>query len=387
MSIFRLWANKSDCGCDQPKHVGYAVKRNIAASPRREMYEGTDYLIVPIVLLKQTVVNGAYVDASELIAPSWNGVPVTVHHPQDDGSAFISANSPQVLSKYHVGRIFNAELDGDTLKGEAWIEVERANKVMPALVDRLENNEQMDVSTGYLAKDRKISGSYGGKPYTLSHHDLKPDHLALLPDSIGACSWDDGCGVRANESSGSLKQALNMIVNAIFERKEAEMTAKPVTKESLKAAFNCSDAEADRMLAGFANATPAPAATPAAVTPPPAPVAQPVSNAAPAVTTLSAEDAEALAFARKFHSDQRARLIADIVANSTMTDAQLQPMTVATLETIANGLPKKSVAPAPDFSGRIVGNATYTNAAEVQKVADDMLAPKLNFAAPAGKAN
>lgn len=29
--------------------------------------------------------------------------------------------------------------------------------------------------------------------------NLNPDHLALLPGGTGACSWEDGCGVRANE--------------------------------------------------------------------------------------------------------------------------------------------------------------------------------------------
>ena len=35
---------------------------------------------------------------------------------------------------------------------------------------------------------------YKGKRYHEVHRALEPDHIALLPDEVGACSVQDGCG-------------------------------------------------------------------------------------------------------------------------------------------------------------------------------------------------
>ena len=65
---------------------------------------------------------------------------------------------------------------------------------------------------------------------------------------------------------------------------------------------------------------------------------------------LSAEDKEALAFARKAYGEKKTELVNKIVASSDMKKEALEAMPVATLETIANGL---RVAPVgADFSAR-----------------------------------
>jgi len=173
------------------------VKANFTATKRIEMFRGRRHLVVPVVMLKETVVNGALVKADALVAEAWNGVPVTVSHPTDKGQA-VSANSPKTLEKWQVGTIFNAKVEEGKLKAEAWVDIDLADSLAPGLVKALRSGAAMDVSTGYFTTAQKNAGEYEGRPYTEVHSELKPDHLALLPDEEGACSWKDGCGVRAN---------------------------------------------------------------------------------------------------------------------------------------------------------------------------------------------
>lgn len=170
---------------------------NLAASSRRETFRGREHIVFPVVMLRETVVNGGFVEKASLLPWTWNGTPVTVHHPED-ASGTITANSPQTLEQWAIGTIFNATLDGDKLKAEAWIDVELAEALSPGLIETLEGGDPMDVSTGFYSTLVKKSGRHNGKSYTQVHTELKPDHLALLPGDVGACSWQDGCGVRTN---------------------------------------------------------------------------------------------------------------------------------------------------------------------------------------------
>lgn len=176
-----------------------------SAVARRETFKGDEHLVVPVVMLRNTVVNGALVPTEALNPAAWNGVPVTVNHPMANGH-HISANGPKVLEEWQVGMIFNSKVDGDKLKAEAWINVSQAEALLPGLVDRLESGEPMDVSTGYFPTSTKSKGVFNGKNYAEIHTELKPDHLALLPEEVGACSWQDGCGIRANRNGDPMTQ-------------------------------------------------------------------------------------------------------------------------------------------------------------------------------------
>lgn len=177
------------------------VAVNLLAGARREMFEGRAHLVVPVIMLRADVpMKNALVPADEIQPWAWNGVPVTVGHPVTADGSYFSANTPEGISKWTVGRIFNAQIVGGIkLKAEAWIEMGRANSVRPGLIAMLEGDTDMDVSTGYFTQIEPLAGNVNGKPYEVKHRNLNPDHLALLPDDIGACSFEDGCGVRANQ--------------------------------------------------------------------------------------------------------------------------------------------------------------------------------------------
>jgi hypothetical protein len=58
------------------------------------------------------------------------------------------------------------------------------------------------------------AGQWNSEQYSASIVDMIPDHLALLPNSTGACSWDDGCGLRANakEIMNSNKESILIVL-------------------------------------------------------------------------------------------------------------------------------------------------------------------------------
>lgn len=203
----RLKANKANCGCGGVGtcecYASHGHKLHFSLSDKEltyKVYDGRKHLVVPVVMARADVVmNKALTPKEELIPASWNGTPVTVGHPVKDGPTdFISVHSPHVRPKWEVGTIFNARMDGVKLKAEAWIDLERANKLNPKLVAKIEGGKNVDVSTGFFSKDEDQKGELNGRRYTMITRDLKPDHLAILLDEPGACSWADGCGLRTN---------------------------------------------------------------------------------------------------------------------------------------------------------------------------------------------
>ena len=178
---------------------------------RRDVFEGQDYLVVPVVMIVEGVLNGAMVPQSEFgrHVQSWNGRPVPVLHPEENGAA-ISANRPDIIERNTIGQIFNARSEGGKLRAEAWVNVAKAQRLgYGDLIVQLETGDVVEVSTGYFADDENKSGEFNGVPYHVIHRNLRPDHLALLPGQIGACSVKDGCGTRVN----SKKETFAMKVN------------------------------------------------------------------------------------------------------------------------------------------------------------------------------
>ena len=160
------------------------------------------------------VMNGAVLPLEEFSPEAWDGVPVTISHPVVNGEA-VSATSPSQFSN-RVGHIFNTHVDGVNLKAEAYINIDRAEALAPGLVQSLLDGIKMDVSTGYFADDEQKRGTLNGRQYNYISHNVTPNHLALLPDEEGACSWADGCGVRTNQRESemsSLKKIVQIAIN------------------------------------------------------------------------------------------------------------------------------------------------------------------------------
>lgn len=187
---------------------------------RHETFEGVDHLVVPVVMLVEGVLNDALVPYDEFsrYPAAWNGRPVPVYHPEENGG-FISAARPDVIERSTIGHIFNAKCEGAKLKAEAWINIPKAQRLgFSDLLAALESGQVVEVSTGYFSDDDVVPGEFNGASYSVVHRNIRPDHLALLPGQIGACSVADGCGTRVNTKKGSftmkVKEALATLAKA-----------------------------------------------------------------------------------------------------------------------------------------------------------------------------
>lgn len=170
---------------------------------RMETYMGRKHLIVPVVMMVEGVHCGSagplFHSIEELgkYPDSWNGIPVSIQHPEQDGQ-YISANSPEVLERQTVGQVFNTFVDGNKLKAECWIDIERIIAISPEAYSYLQNKRPLEVSIGVFSDDIPQEGDWNGEHYIAIATNHRPDHLALLPGGRGACSWADGAGIRAN---------------------------------------------------------------------------------------------------------------------------------------------------------------------------------------------
>lgn len=195
-------SNESDCAASIDNLMAnYAV--------RREMFDGRAHVVAPVVLITEGVHNGSggptFYPAEEIeyFAQMWNGVPLPVFHPEVGGS-LVSCNDPTIIQQYSVGRLWNVWYDNDArkLRGEIWVDIAKAREVSPEVLSMIYEHKPLEVSTGLFAENDPSTGSWNGEQYESIARNIRPDHLALLPGGRGACSYEDGCGVRANKEGG-----------------------------------------------------------------------------------------------------------------------------------------------------------------------------------------
>lgn len=174
---------------------------------RYEELEGIRYLVAPMVMLTEGVHAGSggplYYPEKELEKTPmlWDHKPIVVYHPTMNGQP-ISACDPTVLNKQKVGIIMNTTYDSPKLRAEAWLNEERCTEVDERILEGILDNKMMEVSTGVFTDNEKKKGEWEEKEYTAIARNYRADHLALLPDQIGACSIDDGGGLlQINELS------------------------------------------------------------------------------------------------------------------------------------------------------------------------------------------
>jgi len=178
---------------------------------RHENFEGRPHLVAPVVALVEGVHNNYFYPAEEIgkFVSCWDGVPLPVFHPEDFGKN-VTANTPELIEERSVGRFFHAQFDpdGGKLKGELWIDIGKAEKVSPEVLVLIQSGGQLEVSTALWLDEDGTPGMWHGEEYQATVMNYRPDHIALLPGGEGACSWADGCGVRANKQNqkgGSVK--------------------------------------------------------------------------------------------------------------------------------------------------------------------------------------
>lgn len=173
---------------------GASVFQNI----RYEILDGERYIIAPGVPVREQVLNNYLLPADEIAKfyMAWNGTPVTLRHPkQNNGSANVP--SPDVPI---IGKFFQAAFDGSRLTGEYWLNEKLLLAHSPETHRKIVSGLPVETSTGYRSDEEEANGTFQNVNYDTIHRDIHPDHIAILPDEVGACSIEHGCGVNRNSA-------------------------------------------------------------------------------------------------------------------------------------------------------------------------------------------
>jgi len=215
------------------RHTSLRLRANL----EQRTVKGINYLVAPCVAVVSGVLNGEFLPADEIAASvqGWNGVPVPIGHPQRNGE-YVSARLPDVMAREVIGHVEAARFDVDRLKVDLWIDLDKAAALggkATEVVRRLEAEQPMEVSTAYTCVVYPGQGVVNGKRYNGVQRGVAPDHIAVLPDEIGACSWRDGCGTpRSNKVQGDHRMEENTEERAVIEPAaddgQEEATTAPV---------------------------------------------------------------------------------------------------------------------------------------------------------------
>ena len=189
------------------------VVANIAGKTRREIFNGREHIVAPLSLIVPGVLNGSngplFYPPDELSKePSaWNHIPIVLYHPVENGKP-VSARSSGVLNKSQLGIVLHASMNGK-LTAEGWFDVDYTKRRAPSVFSSLEQGKPVELSTGLMTDTVTEHGEHNGVKYTAVARNYRPDHLAILPDQVGACSIKDGCGVfvnKVNQKESTMKK-------------------------------------------------------------------------------------------------------------------------------------------------------------------------------------
>jgi hypothetical protein len=170
---------------------------------RDEVLEGRKHLVVNAVILKEAVLEGSegaiFYPEEEISAEpaSWDGQPIVVYHPEDEDGKPTTAKRKEVFNASKIGVLLETEYD-EKLRTECWFDEQRTKEVDVRIYNAIKKKKKVEVSTGLDATLVDKEGEFGGAKYKLVATKIKPDHLAILPDKIGALSVAMGGGLFAN---------------------------------------------------------------------------------------------------------------------------------------------------------------------------------------------
>jgi len=388
------------CTCDTPSQS--FITLNQIAAPTRQTWRNEEWLAVPVIMAIDGVeMKGAVIPTEEFFAPSWNGVPVTFGHPADANGDFLTANTPETLDAYSVGYIFGTVFTGGKLKAEAWVNIAQAEVLREGSIEALESGGlKIDVSTGYFAQHTQgdgvilhgnikpdhlailfdIAGACSiadgcgvranqnrGKP--MPKKTVLAAALATINSALGV-----GAGKVEADTSEESEFSKKLTIEANrrgssddFRQMVADLVSSddsPFVPEDMYGLMDLST-ETTKMLRnqyvqGFMETNEEAGTEPVATTTSTVATTtlesgdlnqqegqtMPEQNTVPVVVpetkgagvTLNEADQAALEFARNQFEEHRKALVARITGNSEMKAEQLEAMSVAMLQTVADGL-------------------------------------------------
>ena len=126
------------------------------------------------------------------------------------------------------------------LRADIWLDKDRGEFI----VDKIRQGDKIELSVGAYGDIVNEKGVSNGINYSQKMTNIVGDHLAVLPDVPGACSWSDGCGIRMSKeeimtairsiarkpsylssestSRGNVDKDLQKYINAYYEHNRAD---------------------------------------------------------------------------------------------------------------------------------------------------------------------
>lgn len=182
------------------------IETALTVPPSRLTLNNREYLTAPAVLIVEGVLNKGYIGGDQLIPQDWQHCCVVVNHPMDATGQAMSARSPAVLAQHGMGHLYHCTLGQGqrqghpvrSLRAELYLDIAQVQalggEALQALT-MLEAQQPLELSTGFYSDALPQRGTFHGEPFDEVLLNLRPDHLALLPNGVGACSWTNGgCG-------------------------------------------------------------------------------------------------------------------------------------------------------------------------------------------------
>lgn len=191
---------------------------------KKEILLGKEFYIFPVSMIVEGVYRPGGEGAGQKLffsseeleksQPTWNGRPVSVDHPYSGGSM----NEPRAFEDQWIGYVFKSRYEPEKkrIAAELWVDCSRGKWIE----DRLSRRERIEVSIGAYGKVEPVEGVFLDKEYNFSYKDIRGDHLAVLANSEGACSWEDGCGIRASKAKYKALDLLSVPRNPDFKGTE-----------------------------------------------------------------------------------------------------------------------------------------------------------------------
>jgi hypothetical protein len=198
------------------------ITRNLSSKyTRNAQLEGREFIVCPMVMGVEGVLAGnngpgLYLGEDwQKFSTAWDHKPIVVYHPEIAGKG-VTACSPTVMNMQKIGLVLNTRWDSKAskLRAEAWIDRTRVEEVDKRVLEAIQTNSMMEVSTGLFCDQEISQGLHKGKKYEWIARNHRPDHLAVLPDQIGAASIADGAGLLQLNSSLSESEVRVMLAKA-----------------------------------------------------------------------------------------------------------------------------------------------------------------------------
>jgi len=376
------------------KYSSYKKKQDADYDVEIKIHQQKPYLVVPVTMIVEGVMNGSHGPLLHKkgefgkFPASWNGIPVVIDHPEEDGMS-VSANDPMIIDKQAVGRVYNTTLENNKLRGELWLDEEKLNCVNENIYIDINDNKMLEVSVGVFSEEEEEEGEYDGVKYDAIARNHHPDHLAILTQWKGACSCEDGCGIRANKAKEEIEDiqhpqateeaGVEQAVNSGLTRTKFNINNKndkkmaknecPKCLEKINAVIANKDSgfiETDREWLETLSET----ALDKTITPKVKEVEKIVEKTIE-VNKLTDKQKAALAFGEKQLAERRESWVKGIQANTSKvwTDEKLNVMDDDTLEGIFKSVKKDEVA---DYSLN-GGHPINTNAGGVEGLYPDFV--------------